>query len=578
MLYTMRRTLEVAYEKLLEILKDESIMQLLRYTPEGKGGDIAFPCFPFAKKQGVNPALFANELAAKLQFTPDELLLKAEATGGYLNFYINYRVFCQDILSQFKEKGSEYGELDFGAGKTVVIDYSSPNIAKPFSIGHLRSTDIGAALKEILKFVGYTVIGDNHIGDWGTQFGKLISAYKRWGDDEEIKKSPIRAFLALYVRFHSEAEELSKSLKEGEINPLEEEGRAYFKKLEDGDPEITALWSQIRNLSLAEFQKVYDMLGVSFEEILGEYFYNDKMDEIINLAQEKGLTEQDAEGTLLVRLDKYGIDTPLLLKKRDGASLYATRDLACIRYRTQRWNPDKILYVVGEEQQLYFKQLFKIKELLGIETDCEHIAFGLISLNEGKISTRKGNVIFLEDVLKESWNRTAAFLEDRGFTPEEKEKIIHTVGTGALKYQDLSQNRKKNVVFNWDKMLSLDGNSAAYLQYGYSRARSILRKGAYSADLDWNPDVELTPSELSLIKKLAKFPEVVQSAAEQFYPHIIAVYLFELTQEFTSFYTDVKVLGEPQEIMQNRLLLTDFYSSVMQRGLALLGIGVVEAM
>lgn len=552
----------------------------IRYPPENIAGDLAFPCFPLARDLKKNPALISTELAGSIGHSSIACVERAEAASGYLNFFLHSETFCARVLEDFFRLKGEYGKLKTGAGKNVVVDLSSPNIAKPFSVGHLRSTNIGNALCNIMKHAGYQVIGDNHIGDWGTQFGKLIVAYKKWGDRTAIESDPIKELLKLYTRFHEEAgagenEELTEIPKQ---SPLVEEARNMFKRLEEGDPEIVKLWEWIRELSLADFQKVYDMLEIKFDYVLGESFYNDKMGAVIELTRAKGILEQDSAGTILIRLDQFGISTPLLIQKKDGTSLYATRDLACVLYRIKKWDPDMILYVVGEEQQLYFTQLFKTLELLGIKTRCEHIYFGLIILPEGKLSTRKGRVIFLEDLIEEAIERAGSILEGRDLSPDKKEHIATIVGIGAIKYNDLSQNRKKTVTFEWDKMLSLEGNSSPYLQYSYARARSILRKApamqpVFQASLAGETD------EIRLIKKLARFPEAVCDAAQQFYPHIIANYLFELAQQFSSFYRTVSVLSaENESMVNNRLVLTDFFSTVMKTGLGILGIDVLEEM
>lgn len=575
--YTADKALSEAAD-ILYSLTGEELSSMIKFTPGDPKGDVVLPCFSLAKSRKKSPGVISGELANKVSFGSDSLFLKAESVGGYLNFFLNYEKFAEGVVGDFLLMKETYGSLSLGTGKKVVIDYSSPNIAKPFSIGHLRSTNIGASLRNILSFAGYEVIGDNHLGDWGTQFGKLIYAYINWGDREKIEKDPIKELLALYVKFHDEAGLLGDERPE-KGNELEESARGYFKRLEEGDPEITALWKWIRDISLKDFQRVYDMLGVSFEEILGESFYNDKMQEIIDLAESCGILEKDTDGSELVRLDKFGIDTPLLLRKKDGASLYATRDLAALLYRERRWAPEKILYVVGEEQRLYFNQLFETANLLGFKSKCEHVSFGLMTLpSEGKFSTRKGNVIFLEDVLKEAHDRVKAFLDGRDLDEEAKNNIADAVGIGAVKYNDLSQNRKKTVAFDWNKMLAMDGNSSPYLQYGYSRARAILRKANFDFSASWNTGVDLLDEERNLINKLSSFHMVVESASAQFYPHLLATWLFELTQIFTAFYTNVKVLASEEPYRQNRLMLIDFYSSVVKRGLALLGISVLEEM
>lgn len=575
--YTLDLAREQAATALSKALGEPVAPAEIRYPPPDIPGDLAYPCFALAKTRRKNPAQISTELMGSISFGDDSLISRAESKGPYLNFHYDDERFFNGVVEDFLAMGDEYGRSSLGAGKKVVVDFSSPNIAKPFSVGHLRSTNIGNALCHMLRFVGYDVIGDNHLGDWGTQFGKLITAYKRWGDPAQVESDPIRELLKLYTRFHEEAGVEEEDVETGQ-NVLQEEARAYFRKLEEGDPEIVKLWEWFRDVSLRDFQRVYDMLHISFEAMLGESFYNDKMGKVIEMASEKGILERDRDGALLVRLDSYGIETPLLIQKKDGASLYATRDLACALYRAEKWNPEMILYVVGEEQQFYFRQIFSTLDRLGIGTRCEHVYFGLIVLPEGgKFSTRKGNVIFLEDVIQESIARARSIIEERDFPAEKKDEIARSVGIGAIKYHDLSQNRKKNVTFEWDKMLSLDGNSSPYLQYSYARARSILRKSGVGA-LRYSASLSFNDEEKRLLSRLSRFHEVVREAVAQLYPHMIATYLFELAQQFSSFYNNVPVLGVEDGLMNNRLILVDFFSRVMKQGLGLFGISVLEEM
>jgi arginyl-tRNA synthetase len=580
--YTLDRAKNEIARLLSEHLGKSIAGEDILYPPENISGDFAFPCFSLAKELKKNPSVISVELKERITMKDDSLIERAESQGGYLNFFIRDNRFFSGAIADFDDLRENYGRSALGEGKKIIIDYSSPNIAKPFSVGHLRSTNIGNALYRILGFAGYQVLGDNHVGDWGTQFGKLIYAYRTWGNAEAVEANPIPELLKLYTRFHEEAGINDESRDEhrpaGAPNPLEEEARRCFKQLEEKDPDTMKLWEWIRDVSLKSFDKVYRDLDITFDMVLGESFYNDKMDRVIENARAGGLIEEDKEGTLLVRLDDYGITAPLLIQKKDGASLYATRDLACALYRIETWKPDLILYVVGEEQQLYFRQIFKVLELMGYTTRCEHIFFGLIMLSEGKLSTRKGRVIFLEDVIDEAVLKAREIIKDRDFTPDLKEKIAKIVGIGAIKYNDLSQNRKKTVTFEWDKMLSLDGNSSPYLHYSYARARSILRK-AESPSPSFDASLLTQSEEKKLIKKLARFPEAVREAATQFYPHILATYLFELAQIFTTLYNNLPVLAaSPHGERDNRLVLIAFFSEVMKRGLNLLGLEVMEEM
>ncbi len=555
----------------------------IRTPPPKVHADFAVPLFVMAKTKKTNPAKLAQQVVEGINLD-GTLFRQAEAVGGYVNFQIDSARFNQLVFGNYRELQERYGRSDIGNGKTIVIDYSSPNIAKPFSVGHLRSTIIGQAIYNILTFLGYEVIGDNHIGDWGTQFGKLLCEYTRTGNKAAIEANPIEELLQLYVKFHEDAEQDPS---------LEDEGRAWFKKLERGEAEAVELWKWFSDLSWNEFQRVYTMLGVEFDEVLGESFYNDKLEAVVQETFDKGLAEwgealardveespeagEDApqkEQVALIRLDDYGIDTPLLIQKSDGTSLYATRDLATATYRIERWNPEEILYVVGGEQQLYFRQWFKALELLDYSTTLNHIWFGLVRLPEGRMSTRKGRVIYLEDVLNEAISRTQEFLKDRELTEEEKRDIARIVGVGAVKYTGLAQNRIKDVVFDWDTMLTMQGNSGPYLQYAYVRIRSILRKWEGEIDLNQVDGAVLTrPEEHNLIKTIAEFPAVVKQAADGYYPHVIAAYLFSLAQTFSGFYKDVPVLkAENDALKHSRLYLCQMTGTVLKSGLALLGI------
>ncbi len=580
--YTLIKAKSEAAQVLSGALGTPVATDEIKCPPPDVAGCFAFPCFALAKTLRKNPAEISRETAEKISFSPPSPFDHVEASGGYLNFFFNRETFCQAVVQDFLTMKQLYGRSEKGAGKRIIIDYSSPNIAKPFSVGHLRTTNIGSALCSLFRFIGYQVIGDNHLGDWGTQFGKLIYAYRHWGDRGIIEKNPILELLSLYTHFHEEAERVGKEMKEkgsDEVNPLEEEARKAFKMLEEGDAETMQLWKWIRDISLKEFQHVYDLLGITFEEMLGESFYNDKMSEIKEMLDQKGLLEHDEDGTLLIRLDSYGIKTPLLVQKRDGSSLYATRDLACAIYRIRRWNPSRMIYVVGEEQQLYFRQVFKALELLGYSTPCDHVHFGLIVLPEGKLSTRRGRVIFLEDVIDQAIKESSRIIEGREWSDGRKAEVAKVVGIGAIKYHDLSQNRKKTVTFDWEKMLSLEGNSSPYLQYSYARARSILRKAGAEPTAFTTDGVTLKDQEFVLIKNLARFPETVEEAAETCYPHTLAGYLYELAVQFSTFYNAVPVLGSiEQKERDNRLILLQFYSHVMKEGLGLLGISTLEEM
>ena len=580
--YATDRAKEEITAKIEEAL-DADVQLDLRIPPSHISADYAIPCFPFAKTLRKSPMIIAKELAENIKFDKNSFIAKTEELKGYLNIYLNREKMVSEIFKDLENFGDNYGASKDGEGKTVVIDYSSPNIAKPFSVGNIRSTIIGAAIVNIYRTIGYNVIGDNHLGDWGTQFGKLIYAYQMWGDDEKIKKNPIPELLALYVRFHEEAgsneEEENGDTDDSAVNPMEEEARQRFKMLENGAPEMTRIWKWFVQISLDEFNKIYDRLGIKFEYALGESFYRDKTDEVIREVKEKNLGFQEPDGPYLVPLEDQGIPTPLLLQKKDGATLYATRDLAGLIYRVREFSPDLIIYVVGSEQKLHFKQCFKVIEMLGYDARCVHVDFGLVSLKEGKMSTRKGRVVFFDDVLEEAKKRVLGILEEKrpDLSEEEKNEIAEVVGIGAVKFNDLAQNRIKNVVFDWDKMLSFDGDTAPYLQYSYARVMSMVRK--YKGEFKVNPALLKTDEEFELVRRLSWFPDMIKDASESFSPHTIAQYLLETARVFTDFYSKIPILkAESEELADSRIALAKAYADVLKKGLSILGIKTLARM
>ena len=561
----------------------------VRQSPPNIPGDLSVPVFRLAQAQGVEPQELAEGLKAGIDLS-GTLFSSVEVAKGFLNFLLDPGRFNSEVLRDFMRLGDLYGGAKEGEGKTIVIDYSSPNIAKPFSVGHLRSTIIGHSLKEIYSFLGYRVVGDNHIGDWGTQFGKLMYAYTTWGSRESVESGGIEELLRLYVRFHEEAEKDSR---------LNDEARAWFKRLETGETEARRLWEWFREISWREFQRVYELLDVRFDEVLGESFYNDRLSAVVQETFDRGLAEwgvakgsaddEEPQGqelspveekVALIHLETHGLEAPLIVQKSDGTSLYATRDLATAKYRIERWDPEEILYVVGSEQSLYFRQVFKVLELMGYRAKCVHVGFGLVRLPEGRMSTRKGRVILLEEVLKEATARAEAVLENREMTPEEKRAVARIVGIGSVKYSDLSQSRVKEVVFDWDKMLNMRGDSAPYLQYVHSRIQSIVRKAQDGID-PGKVDGSLLSlaEEAALVKSLAAFPGIVLQAARGYSPHFIAGYLFSLAQTFNAFYKNVPVLrAESPDLLNARLFLCQCCGQVLRRGLDLLGIEVPDRM
>ncbi len=541
---------------------------LTETPPDPKLGDLAFPCFTLARTMRKAPAMIASELADKFAEIPE--IDRVEAVGGYLNFFYNRGAYAADVVADVLREGADYGASDIGAGKTVVVEYSSPNIAKPFHIGHLFSTAVGSSLSKIYARLGYKVERINHLGDWGTQFGKLISAYKRWGDDEVIKKDPINELLKIYVKFHQEAKEHPE---------LEDEAREYFKLLESGEEETTRLWQYFKDISLAEFKRVYDMLGVEFDSYAGESFYSDKMDEAIELIREAGLLTE-SEGAQVVDLSDMNMP-PCIILKSDGATIYATRDIAAALYRYRTYNFDKMLYVVGTPQALHFKQFFEVMRRAGWDwaDKCTHVGFGLVKFPDRPLSTRNGDVVLLEDVLNEALAKTREILDQSGADIDDKEDTAKKIGIGAVLYTFLKSSREKDIIFSWDSILDFDGESAPYCQYGYVRAQSILRR----ADTDYaNADLTLLKEddEYALIKQLADFGASVEAAADKNEPFYINRYVTGVVKQFNKFYNTCPILRSDvdPEIRRARLALTEATATVIKSALALLGIETVEKM
>lgn len=548
-------------------LKEEEIGSLVEVPPDEKLGDYAFPCFILGKIFKKAPSQIASELASRLK--PTELIQEIYSIGPYLNFKISKTQLAEFVLSQVFEKGEDYGSDDIGKGKTIVIDFSSPNIAKPFGIGHLRTTVIGNALYHIYKKLGFDVVRINHLGDWGTQFGKVILAYKMWGDENELIKDPIATLYDLYVRFHRDEEKEPK---------IEEEARFWFKKLEDGDRETKALWEKFRSYSLEEFNRVYRILGIEFDAIAGESFYNDLMEPTIQEIKSKGLAEisQDA---LVVNLDRFGMP-PCLLKKKDEATLYATRDIAAAIYRYNTYHFCKSLYVVGTAQKLHFQQLFKVLELLGYQwaKDCVHVDFGWIKFKQEMMSTRKGNIILLEDVLNKSVELARKIIEEKNPELENKEEVAKEVGIGAVIFADLSTRRNKDIDFDWDQALSFDGESAPYIQYTHARLCSLMRKYEKPVGKTIDYKVISTEEEITLVKLLENFPRMVKLAADNYEPSFICSYLIDLCANFNRFYQKHRIITEDDSLTEARMLMIEAIQVTLKNGLLLLGIEAPERM
>lgn len=550
----------------------EEIASYLSVPPTNDMGDFALPCFKFAKILRKPPVQIAEDL--KNAYPTDHVICGVSAVNGYLNFSIDRTAFVKTTLDKIAEEGEKYGSDTIGAGKTICIDYSSINIAKPFHIGHLSTTVLGGALYRILSFLGYKTVGINHLGDYGTQFGKLISAYKRWGDKETVQKGGIRALNELYVRFHREAE----------TDPaLDDEARAYFKKIEEKDEECLALFRWFKELTLKDVQKIYDLLDIRFDSYAGESFYSDKMQPVVDELKEKGLLKE-SRGAQVVDLEEYGMP-PCIILKSDGTSLYATRDMAAAIYRKQTYDFYKCLYVVAYQQNLHFKQFFKVLELMGKDwaKDLVHVAYGMVSLEEGTMSTRKGNVVFLEDVIRRCIEKAYEIISEKNpsLQGEEKAKIAEQVGVGAVIFGALYNSKIKDIVFSYDKVLNFDGETSVYVQYTCARAKSVLQKAGVAAEKSrgYTLDFALNEAETDLAKALADFPDTVREAAEKYEPSFIARYAVDLSQKFNKFYFDCKILSaEGENKKAFRLDLTAATARVLTNAFALLGISMPDKM
>lgn len=546
-------------------LSMEELSALIVVPKDSKNGDYSLPCFRFAKISGKSPVAVAQELKDKIALP--EGIEKVESLAGYLNFYTDKKVFVRTALEKVLEKKQDYGKSDIGKGKTVCIDYSSVNIAKPFHIGHLSSTAIGGALYRIFGFLGYTAVGINHLGDWGTQFGKMLAAYKLWGDAEKVEKGGVAALLELYVRFHKEAEN----------NPeLDDLARSWFKKIEDFDEEATTLFNKFKELTLAEAFKVYDRLRIKFDSYAGESFYNDKLDAVVNELEAKGLL-RESEGAKVVDLEAYNMP-PCIIVKSDGASLYSTRDIAAALYRKKTYDFDKCLYVVAYQQNLHFKQWFKVIELMGYPwaKDLEHIAFGMVSLPDGAIKSRAGNVVFLEDVLNRAVEKSLQVITEKSPDLENKKEIAEQVGVGAVIFSVLYNNRIKDIVFNYDKVLNFDGETGPYVQYTHARCCSVLAKGTLGREKDFSAlDNE---ESVEVVKLLDTFPDAVREAADKREPCVLSRHIVELAKAYNKFYLAHRIINAPEGAKNVRLMLTSAVRQVIKNGLTLLGMGAPEKM
>ena len=547
-----------------EHLSVDEIVSMIEVPKYANQGDLAFPAFTLAKVLRKAPQAIATEI---VEAVSDKHIARAEAMGPYANFFLERSAFADEVLKEVLELGEHYGDWDYGQGRKVVIDMSSPNIAKPMSMGHLRSTVIGNAIANLEKKVGYEPIRINHLGDWGTQFGKLIEAYKLWGSEELVKADPIAELIKLYVRFHEEAE----------LDPtLDDKGRAWFKKLEDGDPEAVRLWEWFRSESLKEFNRVYDLLGVTFDSYNGEAFYNDKIDVVVDMLEDANLLKVD-NGATIVDLEKYDLP-PALIKKSDGATLYMTRDLAAANYRKNTYDFAKCIYVVGMEQSNHFKQLKAVLKELNLpwSENIVHIPFGLITLNGKKLSTRKGKIILLEGVLKEATELALKQIEAKNPSLENKEAVAHAVGVGAVIFHDLKNDRTNNFDFALEEVVQFEGETGPYVQYTHARAMSILRKANHTVDTQ--AAFSLTDDDAwEVLKLIENYPNVVRFAEEKCEPSVIAKFVINLAQAFNKYYAHTKVLVE-DEAFNSRIALVQTTASILKQGLALLGVVAPDEM
>ena len=561
---------KTALAELIEIegVSKEELVSLIAVPPERNNGDYTLPCFRFAKLLRKSPAAIAQEIADKIH-TPQGDLVNVVAVNGYLNFFIDRKSVAKNTIKKICKEGSDYGKTDDGKGKTICLDYSSVNIAKPFHIGHLFTTVLGGSLYKIYEKLGYNCVGINHLGDWGTQFGKLIVAFKKWCSYEELERRGMDALTEIYVKFHAEAE----------LHPeLDDEARAYFKKIEDGDKEATELFGLFKDITLKEVQKIYSRLHIKFDSYNGESFYNDKMQPVLDELTEKGLLVE-SEGAKVVDLTPYGMP-PCLLVKKDGATLYATRDLAAAYYRKNTYDFDKCLYVVAYQQNLHFRQVFKVLELLGKDwaKDMVHVAFGMVSLEDGAMSTRKGKVVLLRDALDKAVEKSYDIISEKNPNLENKKEVAEKVGVGAVVFSTLYNNRIKDIVFSYDKVLNFDGETAPYVQYTNARCISLIEKaGGYDESKADFAGIDNPESE-AVAARLAAYTSVLRDAAKKYEPCCLARYLVELCKEFNRFYLAHRIANAEEGAKNARAMLVNAVRVVLEDGLRLLGIDAPSKM
>ena len=556
--------------KIVNIEKKE-IETYIEKPIDNKNGDYAFPCFRLAKELKKAPPIIANEIKEKIELDTS-IIEDVQVVGGYLNFYINKETITKEVLKEIS-KTEKYGKTNIGNGKNIVVDYSSPNIAKPFHIGHLRSTVIGGALYNIYKYLGYNVTGVNHLGDYGTQFGKLIEGYKLWGNEYDIDKDPINELTKIYVRINQACKE-----DENILNAC----RDNFKKLEDGDQYCVELWQKFKDLSLKEFQRVYDLLGSKFDSWNGESFYSDKMPEVIEKLEKSGKLVE-SQGAKIIDLEDEGINTPCIIEKSNGSTTYATRDLAAILYRARTYDFDKVLYLTSYEQALHFKQVFTVAKYLDLDEKylkgLIHVPFGMVQLPTGKMSTREGNIIKLEELLNEAIERAEKIIEEKNPDLEDKKETAKKVGVGAVIFNDLSNSRVKDEIFEWDKILNFQGETGPYIRYTYVRTKSVLEKAGKLPDVkEIKLDVLNDIYSQTIIKLIYNFQDILVQVTRKEEPSILSRYLIDLAKAFSSFYNENKIIVEDKDIQNARVYLTYAVNQVLKNGVELLGMQMPNKM
>ena len=549
----------------IDSMNAEEINGLLEIPPKAEMGDFAFPCFNLAKVFRKAPPMIAADLKEKIGCP--EFLSRVEVLGGYLNFFVDKSMFAKQIVENYLA-ADNYGGPAEKNGKTICIDYSSPNVAKNFHVGHLRTTIIGNSLNKIYSKLGYKVERIIHLGDWGTQFGKLIVAYKNWGSKEAVEEQGIDELMRIYVKFHDEAE------KDDSLN---DEARAWFTKMDQGDEEALSIWKWFREISFKEFMRVYELLGIEFDSYAGECFYYDKLQPVIEELKQKGLIKV-SDGAQIVELEDYNMP-PCLITKKDGSTLYATRDITAALYRKNTYDFEKCIYVTGLEQKLHFAQWFKVINLMGYDwsENLMHVPYGLVSLKGGKLSTRKGHVIYAEDILQEAIQKTRSIIEEKNPNIPDKDEVAKMVGIGAVIFNDLYNQRIKDVIFDWEKLLNFDGETGPYVQYTYARAASVLRKiGDVPAIYDYG--VLSDDASMALLKEIARYPQIVADAADKLEPFVVSRYAVALAQAFNKFYHDCQINVEDENVKYTRANIVIIVKAILKDALSLLGIDCPEQM